>query len=163
MKSIFSLSRKPWSFTVLFLLSWIISNLLISILLFIALHVNHPSQIPSPWVPVLSHILTIFFIAPFILGFSGKQFSYREFLSEIRLTRMKPFIQLFLLGLTCYLIMALSQAAGVLVYRFSQGQSVGWSFMRYAFVLSRELPPHSDSWLQSIPSIFEEITFRGVN
>jgi membrane protease YdiL (CAAX protease family) len=75
---------------------------------------------------------------------------------------MKPFIQLFLLGLTCYLIMALSQAAGVLVYRLSQGQSIDGSFIRYAFVLTRELPPYSDSWLQSIPSIFEEITFRGL-
>jgi membrane protease YdiL (CAAX protease family) len=66
------------------------------------------------------------------------------------------------LGLTCYLIIALSQATGVLVYRLSQGQSIDGSFIRYAFVLTRELPPQSDSWLQSIPSIFEEITFRGL-
>lgn len=162
MKSIFSLSRKPWSFTILILLAWIFSIILISNLLFFVLNLDHISQIPQPWPPILSHILAIFVIAPFVLGFSGKKFSYRDFLSEIRLTRMKPILQLFLLGLTCYLIIALSQAAGVLVFRLSQGQSIDWSFIRYTFVLTRELPPQSDSWFQSIPSIFEEITFRGL-
>lgn len=162
MKSIFSLSRNPWSFTALFIMAWLFSTILISNLLFLALNLDHISQIPQPWPTILSHILTIFFIAPFILGYSGKKFSYQAFLSEIHLSRMKPLLQLILLGLTCYLILALSQAAGVLVYRLLQGQSIDWSFIRYTFVLTRELPPHSDSWLQSIPSIFEEITFRGL-
>lgn len=162
MKSIFSLSKRPWLFTFLFMLSWIIVNILISISLILIFRLNSAAEIPSPWVPVLSHILTIFIVAPFVLGFPGKSHTYAEFLSEIRLTRMQPLLSLILLGLSCYLILALSQAAGVLVYRLTQGLSVDWSFIRGSFVLTNELPPNSTSWLLSLPSIFEEISWRGV-
>jgi membrane protease YdiL (CAAX protease family) len=162
MKSIFSLSKRPWLFTFLFMLSWIVVNILISISLILIFRLNSAAEIPSPWVPVLSHILTIFIVAPFVLGFPGKSHTYAVFLSEIRLTRMQPLLSLILLGLSCYLILALSQAAGVLVYRLTQGLSVDWSFIRGSFVLTNELPPNSTSWLQSLPSIFEEISWRGV-
>ena len=162
MKSIFSLSRKPWSFTVLLMLTWFVCVILINNLLFIILDLEDISQIPSPWVPVFTHILTIFIIAPFVFGFPGKESSFSDFLSEIRLTRMKPLFQLILLGITSYLILALFQAVGVLVFRLTQGQSIDWSFIRNTFVITRELPPNSDSWIQSIPSIFEEITWRGL-
>jgi len=162
MKSVFSLSKRPWLFTFLFMLSWIVVNILISISLRLIFRLNSAVEIPSPWVPVLSHILTIFIVAPFVLGFPGRSHTYTEFLSEIRLTRMQPLLGLILLGLSCYLILALSQAAGVLVYRLTQGLSVDWSFIRGSFVLTNELPPHSTSWLQSLPSIFEEISWRGV-
>ena len=42
------------------------------------------------------------------------------------------------------------------------GLPVNMSFIRYTFVLSNELPPHSMSWLYSLPSILEEVAFRGV-
>ena len=161
MKSIFSLSEQPWLFTFLFMLSWVACNILITITLALIFRLKSGSQIPPPWVPLLTNILTIFIVAPFVLGFPGKSHSYTAYLSEIRLTRMQPLLGLILLGLTCYLIMALSQAAGVLVYRLTQGLPIDESFLRSSFVLANELPPRSNSWLQSVVSIFEEIFWRG--
>jgi membrane protease YdiL (CAAX protease family) len=163
MKSIFSLNKYPWRFTLLFMLSWVACNILISIALILIFRLKSGTQIPSPWVPpLLAHILTIFFVAPFVLGFPGKTQTYTAYLSEIRLTKIQPLLGLILLGLSCYLIMALSQAAGVLVYRLTQGLPIDWAFIRSSFVLANELPPRSTSWLVSLPSIFEEIAWRGV-
>ncbi len=162
MKSIFSLSEKPWLFTFLFMLSWVVCNILIVIALILIFRLESGAQIPSPLTPVLTHILTIFVVAPFVLGFPEKGQTYGDYLSEIRLTKMQPLLGLILLGLSCYLILALSQAAGVLVYRLTQGLPVDWTFIRSSFVLANELPPRSASWLFSVISIFEEITWRGV-
>jgi len=162
MKSVFSLSRKPWLFTFLFTLSWVICNILIVIALILIFRLESGAQIPSPWTPVLTHILTIFVVAPFVLGFPEEGQTYADYISEIRLTRMQPLLGLILLGLSCYLILALSQAAGVLVYRLTQSLPVDWDFIRSSFVLTNELPPRSASWLFSVISIFEEITWRGV-
>ena len=162
MKSAFSLSGKPWLFTFLFMLSWVICNILVSIALRSTPQSKVLTQIPVPWEPLLSHILTVFIVAPFVLGFPGKEHTYGDYLSEIRLTKMQPLLGLILLGLSCYLILALSQAAGVLVYRLAQGLPVDESFVRSSFVLANELPPRSASWLISISSIPEEFVFRGV-
>jgi membrane protease YdiL (CAAX protease family) len=120
------------------------------------------TQVPAPWPTLITNILTVFIAAPFVLGFPGKEHTFGSYLSEIRLTRMKPVLRLILLGLSCYLIFALSQAAGVLVYRLMQGLPVNGSFIRSSFVLANELPPRSESWLISTPSIIEEIIWRGV-
>jgi membrane protease YdiL (CAAX protease family) len=162
MKSIFSLSERPWLFMFLFMLSWVVCIIILVIALTLIFRLKSPTQIPPPWVTLLAHILTIFVVAPFVLGFPGKSHTYAAFLSEIRLTKVQPLLGLILLGLSCYLILALSQAAGVLVYRLTQGLPVDWSFLRSAFVLTNELPPRSNSWLMSTISIFEEIFWRGV-
>ena len=162
MKSIFSLNRKPWLFTFLIALLSVICSILVVIALTLILQLKDYTQVPPPWPTLLPHILTIFIIAPFVLGFPGKEQTYGDYLSEIRLTKMQPLLGLILLGLSCYLIMALSQAAGVLVYRLAQGLPVDGSFIRNSFVLANELPPRSTSWLISIPSIFEEVVWRGV-
>ncbi|MGB2897395.1 MAG: hypothetical protein WBB65_14680 [Anaerolineales bacterium] len=162
MKSIFSLSRKPWFFTFLIVLLWVICNILVVIALTLILQLKDFTQIPPPWPTWLPHILTIFIVAPFMLGFSGKEHTYSDYLSEIRLTKMQPLLGLILLGLSCYLIMALSQAAGVLVYRLTQGLPVDASFIRSSFVLANELPLRSTGWLITIPSIFEEVVWRGL-
>lgn len=162
MKSVFSLNKKPWLFTFLFSLSWVICNFLIIIALILIFRLDNGTQIPQPWTSVLANILTIFIVAPFVLGFPEKGQTYADYLSEIRLSRMQPLLGLILLGLSCYLILALSQAAGVLVYRLTQGLSVDWDFIRSSFIIANELPPRSGSWWFSIISIFEEITWRGV-
>ena len=162
MKSLFSLNRKPWLFTVLLMFFWIVSNVLLTISLMLLLRLESIDQLPPPWVTVGAHMLTVFVVAAFVLGFPEKGQKYGDFLAEIRLTKMRPLLGLILLGLSCYLILALSQAAGVLVYRLTQGLPVDWQFIRTAFVIANELPPRSTSWLISMISIFEEITFRGV-
>jgi membrane protease YdiL (CAAX protease family) len=163
MKSIFSLNRRPWLFTFLLTLLGVICYILVLIALSWMLQLMKDfTQVSPAWATLLAHILTVFIVAPFVLGFPGKEQTYSEYLSEIRLTQMQPLLRLILLGLSCYLIMALSQAAGVLVYRLTQGLPVDGSFIRSSFVLANELPPHSISWLISIPSILEEVVWRGV-
>ena len=162
MKSVISLSGKPWLFTFLFMLSWVVGNILIAIGLTLIFQLESITQLPPPWTTVLTHILTIFVVAPFVLGFPKRGQTYGDYLSEIRLTKMKPLLVLILLGLSCYLILALSQAAGVLVYRLTQSLPVDLNFIRNSFVLTNELPPRSTSWLISVISIFEEMTYRGV-
>jgi len=63
-----------------------------------------------------------------VLGFPGKSHSYTDILSEIHLTKIQQLLGLILLGLSCYLILALSQAVGVLVYRLTQGLPIDWSW-----------------------------------
>jgi len=120
------------------------------------------TQLPPPWTTVLTHILTIFVVAPFVLGFPKRGQTYGDYLSEIRLTKIQSLLVLILLGLSCYLILALSQVAGVLVYRLTQSLPVDGNFIRSSFILANELPPRSTSWLISVIGIFEEITYRGV-
>lgn len=162
MKSIFSLSRKPWLFSFLILFFWVICNVLVVIALTLILQLEDYTQVPGPWPTLLSNLLTVFIVAPFVLGLPGKGHTYSEYLSEIRLTKMRPLLGLILLGLSCYLINALSQAAGVLIYRLIEGLPVDANFIRSSFVLSNELPPRSNSWLISLPSIIEEVVWRGV-
>ena len=69
MKSIFSLNKNPWRFMFLFMLAWVVCNILVAISLRLIFGLNPDAQIPSPWVPVLTHILTVFIVAPFVLGF----------------------------------------------------------------------------------------------
>jgi membrane protease YdiL (CAAX protease family) len=108
------------------------------------------------------HILTIFILVPFVLRLPKGKRTFRQYLDDIGLTRMQPFIRLVLLALSCYVILALSQAAGSIVYRFFEGQTIKGNFVRQVFDLSGDLPPGSPSLLISFPSIFEEVVFRGI-
>jgi membrane protease YdiL (CAAX protease family) len=111
---------------------------------------------------LIGNLLLLFIIVPFVLGFPQRKRPYATYLSEIRLTYVKPVLGLIVLGISCYLILALSQVAGVLIYRLTQGQQIDVSFFRSAFILANELPPRSMSWLYSLPPILEEVAFRGV-
>ena len=161
MKSIFSIKRKPWLFTFLIIIIWAICNVLAVIALSLILQLKDYTQVPTPWPTLLANLLTIFIVAPFILGFPEKGQNFGDYLSEIRLTRMKPLLGLIVLGLFCYLLLALSQAAGVLVFRLREGLPIDGSFIRNSFVFANELPPRSTSWLISTPPIFEEVIWRG--
>ena len=162
MKSILSLNKRPWLFSFLMLIFWFICNILVIVALSWILQLEDQTQVQAPWPTLLANLLMVFIVAPFVLGFPGKGHTYREYLSEIRLTKMRPLLGLILLGLSCYLILALSQAAGVLVYRLMEGLPVDGSFIRRSFVLANDLPPRSNSWLISLPSIPEEAVWRGV-
>jgi membrane protease YdiL (CAAX protease family) len=149
MKSIFSLSRRPWLFSFLILIFWFICNILVIVALAWILQLEDQTQVQAPWPTLLANLLMVFIVAPFVLGFPGRGHTYREYLSEIRLTKMRP-------------LLGLSQAAGVLVYRLMEGLPVDGSFIRRSFVLANDLPPRSNSWLVSLPSIPEEAVWRGV-
>jgi len=107
-------------------------------------------------------ILTAFIFAPFVLRLPKGKRTFRQYLDDIGLSRMQPFVRLVLLALSCYVILALSQVAASFLYRFFERLPINGSFIRQIFDLSRDLPPGSPSLLISIPSIFEEVTFRGI-
>jgi membrane protease YdiL (CAAX protease family) len=108
------------------------------------------------------HILTVFILAPFVLRLPKGKRTFGQYLDDIRLSSMQPFVRLVLLALSCYAILALSQVAASFVYRLFEGQPINASFVRQVFDLSSDLPPGSLSLLISIPSGFEEVAFRGI-
>jgi membrane protease YdiL (CAAX protease family) len=108
------------------------------------------------------HILTAFIFAPFVLRLPKGKRTFRQYLDDIGLSRMRPIVRLALLALSCYVILALSQAAASFVYRLFEGRPINGDFVRQVFNLSGDLPPDSPSLLVSIPSIFEEVAFRGI-
>ena len=91
-------------------------------------------------------------MVPLVLGFPGRSHSYTAYLSEIHLTLWQLVLKLFLLGVSCWLVLALSQVAGTLIYRMSQGQVIDQAFIRSEFPLGSDFPPQSSGWLVSMIS-----------
>ena len=155
------LCEHPWLSLLAGVITIVVSNILAS---------NLVSWIGlSPYSPdgqfahgITYQILTIFLFVPFVLRLPKGKRTYRQYLGDIGLTRVQPFIRLVLLGLSCYIILALSQAAASFAYRISEGLPLTWNFVRQVFDLSGDLPPGSPSLLISFPSIFEEAVFRGI-
>lgn len=104
------------------------------------------------------HILAVFILAPFVLRLPKGKRTFRQYLDDIGLRKTQPFVRLVLLALSCYIILALSQAAASFVYRLFEGLPVNGSFVRQVFDLSGDIP----SLLLSFPSAFEEVAFRGI-
>jgi membrane protease YdiL (CAAX protease family) len=161
-KSRFSLIAHPWLFLLIFIVATIICQILIGVILVVVFKLQQSTQIFGAWVELFGNLLLLFFVVPFIFGFPKRSKPYETYLDEIRLTHIKPLLKLLLLGISCYVIIALCQVVGVLVYRVMHHLPIDISFMRYAFVITNELPPHSSSWFYSFPSVTEEIAFRGV-
>lgn len=87
---------------------------------------------------------------------------YRDYLDVIRLTRVKPLIPLIVMGLTCWLILAFSQALGTIVFRLTQGLPLTQPFLLDTLSITEDLPPQSMSLFHSFGSVFEEIAWRGI-
>jgi membrane protease YdiL (CAAX protease family) len=158
----FQLYEHPW----LSLLAVILTTVLLSILTGIVVFglIGLPGDSPTGQfaLAISYHILTAFVVAPFILRLPKGKRTFRQYLDDIGLSRMQPFVRLVLLALSCYVILALSQVTASFVYRLFEGQPINWSFIQQVFDPSRDLPPASPSLLISIPSIFEEVAFRGI-
>ena len=69
MKSIFSLSRRPWLFSFLILFFWITCNILVINKLSWIFQLEDPTQVQAPWPTFLANLLIVFIVAPFVLGF----------------------------------------------------------------------------------------------
>jgi membrane protease YdiL (CAAX protease family) len=156
------LARHPWLAVLTFVLVHVLVLTLASVLLIGILSLRSDAPLTQFLLPALAHAIVLFGIVPFVLRLPAGKRSFRAYLDEIRLTHVQPLLQLVLLSLSCYLILALSQVAGVLVYRAAQGGPVTWAFVRGILDLSGDLPPRSWSLLTSLPSALEEVAFRGV-
>lgn len=158
----FTLIEHPWLFLLVFIFATFVCQILMGLILIVAFKLPLNAPATNFWAMLLGNLLLLFIVVPFVLGFPQRMHPYTKYLSEIRLTHVKPVLGLIVLGISCYLILALSQVAGVLIYRLTQGQPIDPSFFRNVFNLAYELPPRSMSWLYSLPPVLEEVAFRGV-
>ncbi|UCF06568.1 MAG: CPBP family intramembrane metalloprotease [bacterium] len=110
----------------------------------------------------ISHVVILFLIVPFLLKLPKGTRSFKRYLNDIGLTKNRPLTRLLLLAISCYAILALSQAAASIIYRLTENLPITSAFLRRVFDISGDLPPQSLSPFLSLPSAFEEIGFRGV-
>jgi membrane protease YdiL (CAAX protease family) len=111
--------------------------------------------------PTLAHLLVLFLVVPFILKLPSGRQSFREYLAEIRLTNLKPFFPLLGVGLSCSLLALFALSTQSLLLRIWQGLPISGSFLKGMIPIRMDLPP-SLGYIISFPSIFEEISWRGV-
>jgi membrane protease YdiL (CAAX protease family) len=109
----------------------------------------------------ISNIIAYLFVPYFLRIPNGKR-TFREYLGDIGLTRIQPFSQIFILTISCLLILILCQGSGSLVYRLTEGKPLTVDFLRKVFDLSLALPPKSILLFTVFYSMFEEVCFRGV-
>ena len=161
-KEKFRLCEHPWLSLLAVMLTSVLSMILTSIVLFRL--IGLPEGIPAVQFiqGMSSHLLIVFVLAPFVLRLPKGKRKFRQYLDDIGLTRMQPFVRLVLLALSCYVILALSQVTASFIYRLFERLPINRSFIWLVFDLSGDLPPGSPSLLISIPSIFEEAAFRGI-
>jgi membrane protease YdiL (CAAX protease family) len=158
----FQLYEHPWLSLLAVMATSIFSIALAGIVFFGLVGLSGDSPTAQFAQAMAYHILTVFILVPFVLHLPKGKRTFRQYLDDIGLTRIHPFIRLALLGLSCYIILALSQVAASVIYRLSEGLPINGVFIRQVFDPSRDLPPGSPSLLISFPSIFEEMVFRGI-
>ncbi len=113
--------------------------------------------------PVLiTHLLLLFIVTPFVLGLPKGRKSIAAYLADIRFSQIKPVVPLVLLGISCWVILAFCQGLGTIIYRLTEGQEISLTFLLSVWDLRGSLPPRSAELLISLPSALEEIAFRGV-
>jgi hypothetical protein len=158
----FRLYEHPWLSLLAVIVTSVFSILLSGTVIFGVLGLSGESPAVQFAQGMLYHILFAFILAPFVLRLPKGKRTFRQYLGDIGLSKIQPFFRLVLLALSCCVILALSQAAASFVYRLFEGLPVNGSFVRQVFDLTKDLPPGSPSLLISIPSIFEEVAFRGI-
>jgi membrane protease YdiL (CAAX protease family) len=157
----FRLSEHPWiSLAAL----WIIGILVLILVASAAYWIGLPEDAPyRPLItPTIPHILVLFIIVPFGLQLPHGKTTFRRYLDDIRLSRLRPFLPLLILGVSSSLIMLLILSANSFVFRMTQGFPLNLAFLRRVINLQANLPPESLSYIISFPSIFEEVSWRGV-
>ena len=160
-KTGFRLSDHPWMSLVA---SWVIGILVLILVASIATSLGVPGDAPyRPLItPTLAHILVLFWITPFMLQLPNGKTNLRKYLDDIRLSHIKPFLPLLILGVSSSLILLLLLSVNSFIYRLVQGFPINFTFIRRAIDLQMDLPPQSLSWIVAFPSIFEEVSWRGV-
>ena len=162
MSANFQLEQHPWLSALTVILAEAIALIFFSVVVVGLFKQPWDAPLTGFIVTLLGHVTVLFILIPFVLNLPGGTRSFSDYIAAIRLSHLQPFLRLLLLGLSCYLILALCQASGVLIFRAFEGKPVTVEFVRKVFDLSGELPPKSSSWWISLPSVLEEVAFRGV-
>ena len=158
----FQLYEHPWLALVAVMVTIALSSILTGIIVYVLPGLPYESTTGQFAALTSYHILTVFLFAPFILRLPLGKRTFKQYLKDIKLSNTQPFTRLILLGLSCYGILALSQIAASIVYRFFEGLPINLSFIQQAIDLSRSLGPGFPSLFLSIGSIFEEMEYRGI-
>lgn len=160
-KSNFGLSDHPW---ISLVAVWLTSILVLILVAAATNWLGVPGEAPyRPLItPTLAHILVLFWITPFVLQLPNGKTTFRKYLDDIRLSHIKPFLPLLLLGISSSLILLLLLSVNSFIYRLVQGFPINLDFFQRAIDLRIDLPPRSMSWIIAFPSIFEEVSWRGV-
>jgi membrane protease YdiL (CAAX protease family) len=103
-----------------------------------------------------------YLIMPYILRIPYGKRTFKEYLSDIGILRFRPFWRLFILTISCLLILVLCQGSGSIIYRLTEGKPLTFEFAAHVFNLFRALPPESWLLITVFYSMFEEVCFRGV-
>jgi membrane protease YdiL (CAAX protease family) len=157
----FHLSEHPWiSLAAL----WVVSLSVLILIAIIANQIGVPENAPyRPLItPTLAHILVLFVIVPFVLRLPNGKTAFRQYLDDIRLSHIRPFLPLLMLGISSSLIMLLILSSSSLVFRLTQRLPLNAAFLRRIINLRSNLPPQSLSYIMAFPAIFEEVSWRGV-
>jgi membrane protease YdiL (CAAX protease family) len=160
-KTRFHLSDHPWISMVAL---WFVGLLVLILIALAANQVGVPEDAPyRPLItPTLAHILGLFIIIPFMLRLPNGKTTFRKYLDDIRLSRIRPFLPLLFIGISSSLIMLLVLAVNSIVFRITQGLPLSPAFLGRVINLPANLPPKSLSYIKAFPAIFEEISWRGV-
>ena len=117
--------------------------------------------LPTATLFTVSGLLS-YLVMPFLLRLPSGSSRVRQYLDDIRLTRVRPVLPLLLLTLSCVLILILCQGSGSIVYRIAEGKPVTLGFVGQVFDLPAALPPRSMLLFAQMFSSLEEVAFRGV-
>lgn len=160
-KKRFYFHEHPW---LSLAVKWVVSIvvLLSTILLVNSVGIPGNARYRAFLTPTLAHILILFVFAPFIMKLPSGKTTLRKYLDEIRLSHLKPFIPLIFLGISCSAIMLVLLAVNSFIFRLTEGLPLGLRFLRSAIKLEGVFHPETRVWIDSFPSIFEEVSWRGV-
>jgi membrane protease YdiL (CAAX protease family) len=158
----FRLCERPWLSLLAVMLTFVLSIGITGTVIFGLIGLPEDSPAVQFAQGISYHFLTILILAPLVLRLPKGKRSFKQYLDDIGLSRLQPFVRLVMLGLSSYVILALAQISASFVYRLIEGLPINGSFARQVFDLSGDLPPRSLSLLISFPSIFEEAVFRGI-
>lgn len=151
-----------WISFLVFLIFIILSIVLSGIIIFGFVRLPQDAPFSQFTNQLLGHLLMVFVFVPFILRLPKGKKPFKEYLDDIKLTKTKPFLRLLSIAVSCYIILILCQVLGSFVFRFFEGKTITGEFIYSVFDISNNLPPKSWSLFISLPSIFEEVAFRGV-
>ena len=158
----YQLKEHPWIASLVILITLVFILLVASIVLFEILELNRENSINQILPATIANLILLLVFIPFLFKLPSGNGKLRLYFDDIGLLQIKPFSRLVALGLSCYLIFLINQAAGSVFYQLYEGGQVNKQFIGALFSFAHEFPPRSNGWLVSLPSILEELVFRGV-
>jgi membrane protease YdiL (CAAX protease family) len=151
------LAERPWVALPVFLVMLVFALFLVG-----GIFTAAGLQPGGPLQQFTAHVLLLFVVTPYLLGLPKGRVGMAAYLDDIRLTRVKPLVPLVLLGISLWVILALCQGLGTIIFRLTEGKALTGAFLGQVWNLGTAFPPHSDSLWASLPSALEQLAFRGV-